>query len=255
MPETDLSDIAICLIGEPGSGKTKFLGSLPRPLYVVDADKGMRTLRGEKDITYDIFRDGPFGMDDKTGDDLYKWGSGWPALKNKLASFSKCCPYASVAIDTVTFAQQLAKNFARKRSPSKTQGMEAMEVYHWGDVGNQMVELLDLLITLPCIKVVTCHVKRDTNPLNQNIEFIPLIDGNMQGRIAGFFDEVYYTNRALSADKKHEVYTLQTRQSGMYKAARTRIGVEDGSPLEWQSIVKAVEPQPVKVRPVAAAKK
>lgn len=254
MPDTDLSDVAICLIGEPGTGKTRFIDTLPKPVYVFDFDKGMRTLRGKDGIDYDTYRDGPFGMDAISSDDFYNWGTGWIAAKNKLAGFGKECKYASVVIDTVTFAQQLAKNFARKRNPSKN-GMEAMEIQHWGDVGNQMVELLDLLIMLPRVKLVTCHVKRDTNPINQNVEFVPLIDGNMQGRIAGFFDEVWYTNRSLSADKKTEVYSLQTRQSGLYKSARSRIGVEDNSPLTWQSIVKAVEPQPVKKVAVTAVKK
>lgn len=240
MPDTDLTDIAICLIGEPGTGKTKFLGTLPRPLYVFDFDKGMRTLRGEPDIEYDTYRDGPYGMDKQTGDDFYEWGKGWIAVMNKLAEFTKKCPFKSVAIDTGTFGQQLAKNFARKRNPSKN-GMEAMELQHWGDVGNQMVAMLDLLIMIPnVVKAFNVHVKRDVNPVNENIEFVPLMDGNIQGRLAGFFDEVYYTNRALNKEKTAEVFTLQTKQSGLYKSARTRIGVPDNSPLHWSTIEKAV---------------
>ncbi len=246
MPETDLADTALCLIGEPGTGKTKFLGTLPKPLYVFDADKGMRTLRGVEGITYDTYRDAPFGMEVPKDSTLYKWGHGWDAMTKKLRGFHTDCPYASVAIDTVTFMQTLAKNSARLRAPAE-RGKEVMEKQHWGEISNMMNSMLDLLIMIPgTIKVVTTHVKRDVNPINDNTEFVPLIDGNMQGRIAGFFDEVYYTNRSLSADKKSEIFTLQTRQSGLYKSARSRIGVPDGSPLEWNSIVKAVSPQPVK---------
>ncbi len=245
MPASNLSDLAIMLIGEPGSGKTKFLASLPKPIYVFDFDKGIRTLRGETDIEYDLYRDGPFGMDKLTGDDLYKWGHGWDEFMHKLVSFSKDCPFNTIALDTVTFAQQLAKNAARRRHPSQKNGPEAMEIQHWGEVSNMVGSALDVLISFPCVKVVTAHVKRDVNPLNENVEFVPLIDGNMQGRIAGYFDEVYYTNRKNSADKTKEEFTLQTKQSGLYKSARTRIGVKDGSPLHFNSIMQAVAEQPV----------
>lgn len=241
MPRVDLTDVSVCLIGEPGTGKTHFLGTLPKPLYIFDFDKGLRTLAGVKGVTYDTYRDGPYGMDSKTGDDLYKWGFAWQAFMEKLLSFSKDCPYASVALDTVSFQMELAKNYARLKNPAK-QGPTHMEQPQWGDVGNYMKNALDVFTMLKCVKVATCHVKRDTNPLNNEIEFVPLLEGQMQGKLPAFFDEVYYTNLkkvGVGAAATYR-YQLQTAQSGLYKSARTRIGIPDGIASDWWSVVDGV---------------
>lgn len=239
---TDFTDTSFCLIGEPGTGKTHFLGTLPKPLYIFDFDKGLRTLAGVKGITYDTYRDGPYGADKLTGDDLYKWGYAWQDFMAKLLSFSQDCPYASVAIDTVSFQMEACKNYVRLKNPAK-QGPTHMEQPQWGDVGNYMKNALGLFTMLKCIKVATCHVKRDENPLNNEVEFVPLLEGQMQGKMPAFFDEVYYTDIKKSgagADAKYN-YVLKTAKSGLYKAARTRIGVPDGTDSNWQSVVEAVE--------------
>jgi hypothetical protein len=254
MSRTDFTDTSFCLIGEPGTGKTHFLGTLPKPLYIFDFDKGLRTLAGIKGITYDTYRDGPHGQDKKTGDDLYGWGHAWQAFMSKLLEFSQSCPYASVAIDTVSFQMEACKNFARLRNPAK-QGPTHMEQPQWGDVGNYMKNALDLFTMLKCIKVATCHLKRDVNPLNNDTEFVPLLEGQMQGKMPAFFDEVYYTNikkEGVGAGATYR-YLLQTAQSGLYKSARTRIGVPDGTDSNWQSVVNAVEQADAKRTAIHAA--
>ncbi len=76
----------------------------------------------------------------------------------------------------------------------------------------------------------------------------------MQGKLPAFFDEVYYTTskkEGKDANVKQK-YTLQTMQSGLYKAARSRASVPDGIDSSWQAIaaaiqkpIKAVAPTPI----------
>lgn len=238
-PKLDLLDTSFLLIGEPGTGKTNFLGTLPKPLYVFDADKGMRTLFGVEGITYDTFRDAPFGMAPAPG--LYKWGSGWLAMRKQAEELVRDCPYASVAIDTVSFAFELAKNYARLKNPAK-QGPEAMELPQWGDTAGQMKSFLDVFLAIRAVKVATCHVKRDINPVTDVVEFLPLLEGQMQGKIGGFFDECYYTNikKEGSGDKAIYRYCVQTAQANLFKSARTRLGVPDGTDSNWPAVLKAI---------------
>jgi hypothetical protein len=237
--KVNLLDISFLLIGEPGTGKTHFLGTLPKPLYVFDVDKGMRTLFGVEGITYDTFRDAPYGMAAAPG--LYKWGAGWSAMRKKAEELTRDCPYAAVAIDTVSFAWELAKNYARAKNPAK-QGPEAMELPQWGDAAGQMKAFLDVFLAIPAIKVATCHVKRDINPVTETVEFLPLLEGQMQGKIGGFFDECYYTNikKEGSGDKATYRYCVQTAQANLFKSARTRIGVPDGTNSNWPDVLKAI---------------
>ena len=247
---TNVDRLSILLIGEPGTGKTHFLGTLPKPLYIFDFDDGLRTLAGVEGIDYDTYRDSPYGYNGKTGEGFYDWGTGWIKFMEKLASFTKDCPYKSVAIDTGTALMELAKNRARKRNPSNVQEPDSMEKQHWGEVGNLMRSALDLLTMLRCVRAFNGHVKRDTNPLNDQVEFVILLEGQMQGKLPAFFDEVYYTNilKKKEGDKIKQSYVLQTQQSGLYKSARSRAGVPDGIESSWQAVAAAIQ-KPLVVAP------
>ena len=242
MNRLDMTDLSFLLVGEPGTGKTNFLRNMPKPLFVFDFDNGMRTLAGVKGITYETYRDGPYGMDTLTGDDLYKWGDSWKYAMDMIVQLSAKNEYASVAVDTISFGQEACKNFVRRRNPAK-QGPTVMELPQWGDVGNYMRSFLDVFTMLRCNKVATCHIDRAMNPQTETVELLPLMDGAMKGKIASFFDEVLYTNikkEGAGPDAKYR-YVLQSVQAGLYKAARTRIGIPDGTDSNWESVVRAVE--------------
>lgn len=225
----------ILLVGDSGTHKTWFLGTVPG-IYVFDHDKGMSVLRG-RDVEYDTFKDAPRGsklFDAKKG--VYKWGSGYPEFLKKMNEVGEKieradCPIKAIGIDSLTTLSQIVMNHVLDAGGHT--GMP--QIQHWGSQMELLKTIMDQLSAWPVTLVCTAHVQRDVNTVTQNTEMLPLLTGKLAGMIGIYFDEVWFAQPGSVAGGK---YTLNTESTSTQRQAKTRYGVPKGTETDWAAVKK-----------------
>lgn len=241
--KADISEMSLLLIGEAGAGKTEFLRHLPKP-YLFDLDKGVATLAGA-DVDYDMFKDAPVGGKAMPKEGIYEYGTAWSKIIDKLNLIGGMidkgtCPYESISIDSCTALAELCMNNILKNDGKTGKNPE---IQHWGSFVRAMRAFFEQVTSWPLIKVATAHVERTENPLNKNIELLPMMYTKFQGMLPTFFDEVYFLDvkNEGTGDKKTRKFYIVSEKDQLYKVARTRHSVPTGILTDWREIAKAVQ--------------
>jgi hypothetical protein len=242
MEQVSLPELSFLVIGDSGTGKTNFIRTLPRP-FVFDFDKGMATLEGTG-IPYQTFKDAPKGakilpfMKDRG---IYEWGTAWPAAMKHLSDIGTLidkgeCPYDSLCFDSLTLMSDLCMNNILKNS-----GKDKPEIQHWGAFLHTMGSIMDQITSWPLIKYLTAHVQRETNDLTQTVEMLPLISGQMKGKISIYFDEIYFAEvtGGVQPNSRRE-YVFRTQSTTLMKQARSRRGVPDRVAQDFRTILSHI---------------
>lgn len=240
---------SILLVGDGGTGKTRFIATCPQP-YVYDTDNGMTSVAGS-DVQYDTFKDAPYGV--KVGprqkaEGIYEWGTAWPAfikhlntnIAEKLETLKEgeSLPFKLYGLDSLTTLAMICMNYVLKES-GKT-GKSQPEVQHWGMQLRLLEVVMDQLTALPVPLVVTAHIKRDNNLVTENTELLPLVGGQLSGKIGIYFDEVWYTERksipAKGTEPARIITTIKTDAVGLYKQAKSRHNIPSGTEARWSIV-------------------
>lgn len=231
---------SILVIGDGGTGKTRFAASCPTP-FIYDFDAGMASVR-DFDIEYETFKDAPWRARGKAAVNkdlgIYPWGESWPRLVNHLNDImwegleAGTLPYQTVVLDSLTTLANQSMNYTL-RGTAKT-GEANPEVQHWGTQLRLLEFLMEQIAAWPVLLVVTAHIKRDDNLVTGTREYLPLVAGQLSGKIGIYFDEVYYTQVTGSGDKRK--FTLKTTGGGLYSMAKSRYNVPDGTEATWSAI-------------------
>lgn len=224
----------ILLIGDSGTGKTRFLRTLPRP-YIFDFDGGAQSLAGV-DLEYDTYKDMVRGQKptpelSKRG--LYEYGGAWDAAYKKLIEIGKTIGTdkapLSVAFDSMTFMSMVAVN-----KILVTTGHDAPHQGTWG-AHHEYFKTVFAMVTAWGIPIVaTAHIERKENDLTTVVEKLPMLTGKLAGIIGAFFSEVYYI------DHKHEggksTFTIATTPTPQLRQAKSRWNVPNGSVANYADI-------------------
>jgi hypothetical protein len=224
------------LIGDSGTLKTTFLGTLPKPTYIIDTDKGLGTLAGIKDIEYDSFMELNYGekiTGELKGQGFFEWGTAWPAILAAIAEnvgrpLDKGeCKYKSIGVDSLTLLTDLAttyilKNEGKRRVSDYKDGRQ-----FWGAFLNNMSEFFGQLNSWPLVKACTAHVRRDENQYTGLTEKMPLVPGQFSAKVSIYFDEVYFTDIVVDPvlpgqPKKRGRPVLHTETDSTMRQARSR---------------------------------
>lgn len=230
---------SILLVGDSGTGKTSFIGTCPDP-YIFDFDKGVASLRGSKNVEYDMFKDAPRGSKVYNPENgIYPFGKAWPAFINRLNEIGMMmdkreCPYKTLALDSITTLSDICMNYVLS-SDGHTGNPQ---IQHWGSQIQLLQSVMDQLTSWEIIRIVTAHIQRNTNDVTQVVEQLPLVTGKLAGKLAIYFDEVYFMNVVVGKDGRQ--YRLTTQSGGMIKSARSRFKVPDGTEASWDAIKKYV---------------
>jgi hypothetical protein len=224
------------LIGDSGTLKTTFLGTLPKPTYIIDTDNGLGTLAGIKGIDYDTFNELPYG-EKITGklkeEGFFEWGIAWPAIIEAISvnigrPLDKgTCIYKSVATDSLTMLTDICtsyilKNEGKRRISDYKDGRQ-----FWGAFLNNMSEFFGQLNSWPLVKACTAHVRRDENQYTGLTEKMPLVPGQFSAKVSVYFDEVYFTDIISEPNKPGEPKkrgrpVLHTETDSTMRQARSR---------------------------------
>ena len=89
MQEISLVDVKpdikkILLIGMEGVGKTNFIKSMPRPIYMFSTDKGYQTLAGESEITVGLCMDENRQLPKAYAEFMLKFGELQPDIRSAI---------------------------------------------------------------------------------------------------------------------------------------------------------------------------
>lgn len=239
-------EASILLIGDAGSKKTTFLGTIPE-VFVYDFDAGMAVNRGRR-VEYQTFKDVGYGVkltQALKNRGFHKWGEAWPAFINHLnntvgkAIDDGSWGHRPVALDSLTTLMNLAMNHVLREGGKKP--MDAKSFNDWGQQIGLVETVLDQLTAWPVMLICTAHIHRDNNELMESVEYLPLLTGKFAGRVALYFDEVWYSKVAGKVGERK--FSLVTESTGMYKQAKTRYNVKDGSDIDWSAVKKFIVQQ------------
>jgi hypothetical protein len=237
---------SILVVGDGGTRKTRFIATCPKP-FIYDFDNGTASIAGE-DVEYQTFKDAPYGV--KVGakqkeEGIYEWGTAWPMFINHLnqnvaAQVDKGeIQYGVYALDSLTSLANICMNYVLKSSGKV--GTAAPEIQHWGMQLRLLEIVMDQLTALPVPLIVTAHIKRDNNLVSgETTEMLPLVGGQLSGKVGIYFDEVYYTEnkyQPASGGRPARTYTVfKTETVGLRRMAKSRHGVPSDTEARWDLI-------------------
>lgn len=224
----NLSDLNLNLLlyGEPGCGKTRFLGSVGEVMYTlgVDVDKGFKTLR----LVPQEWRDNivPVQFDDfKDLDKLYQLASdNDPDKWSKALGTTIEKPFEAIAIDTWSelnwYVKEEKRRLLGKDGKGKLTWRENIQIQDWGsilDLNNLAVkEFCDLPITF----VNLMHEVINQDDVTKIIKGTPAINGKFAAEIGKYFDVLGH----MSVTPQGK-YTIDTRATARYQA-KTRLKLD-----------------------------
>lgn len=245
MPKT--SDLAanpypsILLVGDGGSHKTHFVGTCPKP-YIYDFDAGTAILRENKEAEYDRFKEVTDEKLINPEKGFYRKGTAWPAFISHINKHGEqldkgTLPFRTLALDSLTTLADICMAYVLKSDGH----VGNPQIQHWGSQIQLLQAVMDQFSSWPVIKVVTAHIQRNTNEVNQQVEMLPLVTGKLAGKVGIYFDEVYFCG-AVPDEKSPfgRKWTVTTAPTGMIKGAKSRYGVPSGTELTWEAIAPYV---------------
>lgn len=202
----------VLLIGDSGSGKTSFLGTVPGKLHIIDFDNGLDVLAG-KDIEYGEY------YDDK------EKPSAWKRFREQMASWRKTPPTDSIALDSITTAAECALRYVLDKNG---RGAGLIQQGDWGQAISEVKDALAFLTTLPVHVIITSHYQMFRDETLGQLHFVPLIYGKELPMVMPkYFNDCWRTYVDLPAGSTEPKYMLQVRPTGRYSTLKNTLGVKE----------------------------
>lgn len=184
-PDGSVQHLKALLYGEPSSGKTHILGTLPNwpeeflPAMIIDVDGGMDTIRNitQVEITPQV----------KEPNDLKK-------IYDEVAaeSTSNSCPFRTIALDHVTELQKIDMNHVMAEAKLKANDPDKVNIYvpserEWGIEAERLRITIRSFRNLPCHFICLAHAQIREDKISKIHSWGPQLGGQMRNGIVGFF--------------------------------------------------------------------
>lgn len=166
----------ILLIGDSGTGKTRFIGTMPKPAVALFDPGGAETLLGKDVIPL-----------------YYEGENGWRDFKTELQEWRKGYKWdrETFALDSLTMAADAAMAFVLKKNGRTT---SQPTIADWGEAIREVKDVLGIVTTLPGHVVVTAHAQLVKDELLGDLQWLPLIFGkDLPYRLGIWFGDVWHT--------------------------------------------------------------
>lgn len=198
----------ILLIGDSGSGKTQFAGTMPKPFFA-DFDRGLATLAGhETAVAKDFAKEGWGAF----ADEVQRWRKDGPQYGCETFVLDSLTTAADALMDSI-----LARKGKLGAQP---------DIADWGEAIRGIKELMGYLTTLDCHVIVTAHLSVEKDELTGALVRLPLIYGKeLPHKLPLYFDEVWCTNVQikLSGGAPVPEYRLQVVPDNQVKIVKSRL--------------------------------
>lgn len=203
------SRITVLSYGAMRSGKSRFSGTWPRPLFLADAtETGWETLRnmdpacfyepGKKPEVWAIEKSADMM---KAVDDIEK---GLAVTPGK---------WLTVVVDSLTFYSDLYFNAVYNAAASGGRLPDLRQIY--GQLGNHLRDLRIRVHSLPC-NVVWLALEK--SPGEENPFGGPMLSGQASQKFAAGVDYILYHRSFQMNAQQGPQWEVRTRQFGQYKA-------------------------------------
>jgi len=194
----------IFIEGVEKSGKTTFIGTMPRPILVFAGETGAETrLGGLPDI--DFVR-----CYDQKGE---AEGAGARRFDKNIKELltMKQVPFKTIAIDPLSFiSDNIATELCRTNPGLK--GSSNTYAY-WGKLRDAHLKYLSMILQLTEHVVVTSHVRLIEDETTGTKTFLPDLQGSIRDSIGGWFDAVFFTKTTpVGQGVKYSLQALPTSQ-------------------------------------------
>ena len=207
MQEINLSEVKpnlkkVLVIGHEGVGKTRFISTMPKPIYIFSFDKGYLTLAGEKDVTVGLCMD----------EDRYK-PHAYADFKQKFDEIKRSPgKYKTIAIDSLTFLSTfLFDHIQRMNNNIDRPGGYAV----YGSVKSKMQDIINQSVMLAEHVVCTALLESTKDDITGEVFFVPSMVGSMKNEIGAWFDAVFYLNvdkNPTTGVKQYKMLTVGDRR-------------------------------------------
>lgn len=214
-------------IGDSGTGKTHFIGTMPKPLIVFSFDQGFDTIAMRPGIKVVSIQE----KDRKSP-------KAWQEFKARFAKFLggetyNGEKYKSIALDGVTFLSEYCMNYYQfmgsnvDKKATFTQYQQLLE--NMSDVFNDCKRTTEFV----CCTALT---KVDKDELTGEIMTLPNLTGSIRDQLAAKFDAVFffYSERKTNGT---EVYSIKT-VSGYREKGKIRL------PSDMRGVIAPVVENP-----------
>ena len=197
--------LRVLVYGAVGSGKTRFAGTFPRPLFL-DTDRGIRSLHSAGlSIDYEDFAD-------VEGAKVYE-----AALA--LVKQVDRAKYDTIVLDSLTTFAERTLDYVLKANNHTGQNPTQPD---WGMQITKIKEFLNVLVSTGLNVVVIAHQFLAKDEVTQRTWAMPLVTGKLANRIGMYFDEMYHADSEEDRKTKQATYQLQTKATGVF-SARSRL--------------------------------
>jgi len=201
--DTHINGVKIMCYGEAGSGKTRLIKTLPKPI-VLSAESGLLSL-ADMDIPY---------INIMTMSDLFE-------AYQFLTESEEATGFQSVAIDSVSEIAEVVLANEKKNNKDARQAYMAM--------ADQIVSLIRSFRDLPGWNVyMTAKVAQEKDEMGQML-YAPTIPGSKAAQNLPYFFDYLFPVRVYKDEETGAVHrALQTQPDGLWKAkARDPFGALD----------------------------
>ena len=238
--------LAVLLVGEQKTGKTRTLFSFPDP-WVLDVDRNMASavrIIGSKKFFYDDPYTDTAGV--TIPDDLKlikdKLSTRWARAVDLIKEAAKSPEVKTIAIDGLAGLAAMLNNhimFCALRDEGKV--LDRLRIQDYQPLKTILTSLIMSLRNCGKIIVFTSHQKTDKDEHTGRIRYTLNMPGSLSENFGGFFTDVWATHGSNSGGKIK--YEILTKPSGFHVSLGTSfdlpsaIDVTDKSPEQIWAVV------------------
>jgi len=192
----------VLVIGHEGVGKTRFISTMPKPIYLFSFDKGYLTLAGEEGITVGLCMD----------EDRYK-PHAYADFKTKFDEIKKTPgKYKTIAIDSVSFLSTfLFDHLQRMNNNIDKPGGYAV----YGALKSKLQDIINQSVMLAEYVCCTALLDTDKDENTGELFFVPNMIGSMKSEIGAWFDAVFFLTldkNPTTGAKQYKMLTVGDRR-------------------------------------------
>ena len=248
LPETKkLSDIKTefvkgLLYGDSGTGKTIFGAGGPKPIIMLDTDKGTLSIQTSKIISNE-------DREKISVVEVNDFSAGFPSTNPqgydicigvleeilRTGGYKGTKPALTIA-DSFTTTSQMCLSKALFLNGRLNQNPQLQD---YGTQRRHLEKIIKLGIGLRCHFLAICHEQFMKDEFTGRVWLTPLIVGKLAKEIPLYFDEVYHSKVGVGKDGKPR-YEMECSASGMI-TAKSRLGLVGVQELKWEVVQKVLD--------------